>query len=60
MIRHQVFRFPRTKSWEDACEEVETWINAHISSESVVSVMMEDNEQGASSDVIVVWYRASK
>lgn len=57
MLRHRVFRFGRSTSWEDACQTVEDWVNAYIPSENVVSVMMEDNEENLGDDVVIVWYR---
>ncbi len=57
MIRHKLFRFGRAESWENACQEVEDWINATVPSEDLVSVMMEDNEERLGQDVVVVWYR---
>ena len=62
MIRHKVFRFARTVTWEDACDEVEGWINANIAPEDLVSVMMEDDEEtwAGSGDVVAIWYRERK
>lgn len=57
MIRHRLFRFPSSRSWEDACQEVETWINDNVAAENLISVMMEDNEERIGDDVVVVWYR---
>ncbi|MBI2932374.1 MAG: hypothetical protein HYY16_12050 [Planctomycetes bacterium] len=57
MIRHKVFRFDRSMSWENACQEVEDWINAHLDPQDLISVMMEDNEERWGGDVVAVWYR---
>lgn len=60
MIRYKVFRFGRSTSWEDACKEVEDWINSNIAPEDLVSVMMEDNEERWGDDVLAIWYRERK
>jgi hypothetical protein len=57
MIRHRVFRFSRSTTWETACEEVEEWINAYVAPENLVSVAIEDNEDALGNDVIIIWYR---
>ncbi|MBI3099015.1 MAG: hypothetical protein HYY93_12350 [Planctomycetes bacterium] len=56
-IRHKTFRFPRNIAWEMACKNVEDWINANLPPESVISINIEDNEQGGAQDFVVVWYR---